>query len=435
MTPSRSFFRFVPVPCIIGDLLTSSQFQVTVNITAVVLTFVSAVASNTETSVLTAVQLLWVNLIMDTFAALALATDPPTPKILDRPPEPKSAPLITLTMWKMIIGQSIFQLFFTLLLFFGGVRILSYDSPREHLQLPTLIFNTFVWMQIFNQYNNRRLDNKMNILEGVQRNYFFIAIQVIIIAGQILIIYVGGQAFSIHRLNRAQWIYSIVLGFLSIPVGTFIRLIPDDSIRKCIPKWLKHKTTKPRLVVSDEERQTQYNPFEEIRQELTFMKKVRGGRLRGFTYKLQHPREALSRSRTGSRSQLNSMPHTPDGEHSGGGDFSHGLAPPTPDSRSSGSRRMARSRSNSAFGPAAAMAGIVAGSIGGWSPIAPRSDDGHSFRRSDVEDHDSLEIPPSPRAGSTSLRNRSGSNISSNKDLGITPVSRRSASLAPPEKR
>ena len=337
-------------------------------------------------------------------------------------------------MWKMIIGQSIFQLFFTFLLFFGGVRILSYDSPREQNQLQTLIFNTFVWMQIFNQYNNRRLDNKMNILEGVQRNYFFIGIQFIIVAGQILIVYIGGQAFSIHRLNRAQWIYSIVLGFLSIPVGTFIRLIPDDFIRRCIPKWLKRKTKKPQLVVSDEERQAQYNPFEEIRQELTFMKKVRGGRLKGFTYKLQHPREALSRSRSGSRSQLNSKPQTPVDDH-GGGD-SGGLAPPTPESRRSGSRRTGRSRSNSTFGPAAAMAGIVAGSIGGWSPIAPQSDDGHSgfsFRRSEAEDRGSLEITPSSRAGETSVRNRSGSNLSSNKDLEITPTSRGST-LAPPER-
>jgi P-type Ca2+ transporter type 2C len=117
-----------------------------------VLTFVSAVASVNESSVLTAVQLLWVNLIMDTFAALALATDPPSPRLLKRKPEPKSAPLITLTMWKMIIGQSIYQLVVTFILNFRGADILGYTSERELGQLPTLIFNTFVWMQIFNQY-------------------------------------------------------------------------------------------------------------------------------------------------------------------------------------------------------------------------------------------------------------------------------------------
>jgi Ca2+-transporting ATPase len=126
------------------------QFQITVNITAVVLTFVSAVSSPDQTSVLTAVQLLWVNLIMDTFAALALATDPPTRSLLDRKPDPKSAPLITLRMWKMIIGQAIYQLTVTFILYFGGKSILSYHSEREEEQLPALVFNTFVWMQIFN---------------------------------------------------------------------------------------------------------------------------------------------------------------------------------------------------------------------------------------------------------------------------------------------
>jgi Ca2+-transporting ATPase len=110
------------------------------------------VASGDEESVLTAVQLLWVNLIMDTFAALALATDPPTPHILDRRPEPRSAPLINLTMWKMIIGQSIFQLVVTLVLNFAGKSIFKLHSEDDMERLKTTVFNTFVWMQIFNQW-------------------------------------------------------------------------------------------------------------------------------------------------------------------------------------------------------------------------------------------------------------------------------------------
>lgn len=130
------------------------QFQVTVNITAVLLTFISAVASDSESSVLTAVQLLWVNLIMDTMAALALATDPPTPSILNRKPDPKSASLISVTMWKMIFGQAIYQLVVTLVLYFAGTSIMNYNVGRDDPTslLPTLVFNTFVWMQIFNAW-------------------------------------------------------------------------------------------------------------------------------------------------------------------------------------------------------------------------------------------------------------------------------------------
>jgi Ca2+-transporting ATPase len=115
------------------------------------ITFVSAIANPNEEPILTPVQLLWVNLIMDTFAALALATDPPTPSILKRKPEPKSARLITVDMWKMIIGQSIYQLIVILVLNFAGNEILGYHTASERDRLETVIFNIYVWMQIFNQ--------------------------------------------------------------------------------------------------------------------------------------------------------------------------------------------------------------------------------------------------------------------------------------------
>ena len=210
------------------------QFQITVNITAVLLTFVSAVSNPDMTSVLTAVQLLWVNLIMDTFAALALATDAPTPEILNRKPAPKKAPLITVNMWKMIIGQAIFQLTVTFILYFGGESILDYDTsnPQKKLELATMVFNTFVWMQIFNEFNNRRLDNKFNIFAGLQRNYFFIAINCIMVGAQVAIVFKGGKAFSITPINGVQWAICIVLAALSLPMAVLIRLFPDAWFEK-----------------------------------------------------------------------------------------------------------------------------------------------------------------------------------------------------------
>ncbi|KAK6363558.1 plasma membrane calcium [Orbilia blumenaviensis] len=215
------------------------QFQLTVNITAVLLAFVSAVSNDEMKPVLTAVQLLWVNLIMDTFAALALATDPPTPEILDRKPAGKKAPLITLRMWKMIIGQAIFQLVVTFTLYFAGARILGYTTKEQMNELNTIVFNTFVWMQIFNEFNNRRLDNKLNIFAGIHRNYFFIGINCIMIGGQVLIIYVGGAAFSITHINGTQWAICIVCAAVSLPWAVLIRLIPDEAVRAgwvfCLP--------------------------------------------------------------------------------------------------------------------------------------------------------------------------------------------------------
>ncbi|KAI1738593.1 calcium-translocating P-type ATPase [Xylaria scruposa] len=206
------------------------QFQVTVNITAVLVAFVSAVANPDMKSVLTAVQLLWVNLIMDTFAALALATDPPTDKILNRLPQPKSAPLITVNMWKMIIGQAIYQLVVTFVLYFAGNKILGYDptNATQQKELDTIVFNTFVWMQIFNELNNRRLDNKFNIFEGVHRNKFFIGITILMVGLQILIIFVGGAAFEIKPINGVQWAICVVSAFVCLPWAVLLRLFPDE---------------------------------------------------------------------------------------------------------------------------------------------------------------------------------------------------------------
>ncbi|KAF4855272.1 Calcium-transporting ATPase 2 [Colletotrichum siamense] len=207
------------------------QFQITVNITAVLLAFVTAVYDAEMKPVLTAVQLLWVNLIMDTFAALALATDPPTEKILDRSPQGKKKALITTNMWKMIIGQSIYQLIVTFVLYFGGGAILNYDlnDPDKKLELETIVFNTFVWMQIFNEFNNRRLDNKFNIFEGVHRNLFFIVINCIMVGLQLAIIFIGSRAFQISPggLDGTQWGISIVVSALCLPWAILVRLFPD----------------------------------------------------------------------------------------------------------------------------------------------------------------------------------------------------------------
>ncbi|KZN91814.1 Calcium-transporting ATPase [Penicillium chrysogenum] len=207
------------------------QFQITVNITAVILTFVSSVYSSDNTSVLTAVQLLWVNLIMDTFAALALATDAPTEKILDRKPVPKHVSLFTLTMWKMILGQAVYQLAVTFMLYFAGDKLLdahlSTEPEMREKQLSTVVFNTFVWMQIFNEFNNRRLDNKFNIFEGMFRNYWFLGINTVMVAGQVMIVYVGGQAFSVTRLSSTLWGVCIVCAIACLPWAIVLRLIPD----------------------------------------------------------------------------------------------------------------------------------------------------------------------------------------------------------------
>ncbi|KAL6857731.1 plasma membrane calcium [Amphichorda felina] len=373
------------------------QFQLTVNITAVVLTFITAVSSDSEESVLTAVQLLWVNLIMDTLAALALATDPPQHSILERKPEPRKNFIITPTMWKMIIGQAIYQLAITLALYYGGPHgILPLGRQPSKDEISTLVFNTFVWMQIFNQWNNRRLDNHFNIFEGLLQNPYFIGISALMSGGQVLIIFVGGAAFSIAKEKQSGglWAIALVLGVLSILVGALIRLIPDKWVVALVPEFLKRRASKlPGVKVSDEEMGLYPEPLAEVRDELRFLRRMKGGRLNNLKFAVQHPREAIiQRSRSPSRSRSDSL-QPPPSPAKGGTVVESG--PATPESRRRS--RSTRSRSNSALGAPTVMAGIVAAGVAaGWSPTARGTSEG-------AEDNGEAR----PRRGSADERNSS----------------------------
>uniref|UniRef100_UPI00398ED981 plasma membrane calcium-transporting ATPase 2 isoform X17 n=1 Tax=Pristiophorus japonicus TaxID=55135 RepID=UPI00398ED981 len=156
------------------------QFQLTVNIVAVIVAFTGACI--TQDSPLKAVQMLWVNLIMDTFASLALATEPPTESLLMRKPYGRNKPLISRTMMKNILGHGIYQLTVIFTLLFAGETIFNIDSgrnaplhapPSEHY---TIIFNTFVLMQLFNEINARKIHGEKNVFDGIFRNPIFCSI-------------------------------------------------------------------------------------------------------------------------------------------------------------------------------------------------------------------------------------------------------------------
>jgi len=295
---------------------------------------------------------------MDTFAALALATDPPTLELLNRKPEPKGSSIISFNMWKMIFGQAILQLVITFVLNFAGLKIFT-GWDADHMK--TVVFNTFVWLQIFNEINCRRLDDKLNVFSGMQRNPFFIAITLIMIGGQVLIVFVGGTAFSVTNINGEQWAASIILGLLSLPFGAVIRLIPNAFIKIFIPrKLLEHKR---KTTIIDEEKVTdEWNPaIDDVRDDLMFIKSLRSKRRLGT---IGNPRKAIRRLIPSSSTKDDTSSHRRRSSTPG---LSEG--PPSPSPSPSDSKR-SRSRSNSAFRPAAMVPALVATSML-WSPSSP----------------------------------------------------------------
>ncbi|PFH38470.1 calcium-translocating P-type ATPase, PMCA-type protein [Besnoitia besnoiti] len=257
------------------------QFQLTVNVVAVTTAFLTAMVI--RESPLTAVQMLWVNLIMDSFASLALATEPPTDELLNRKPHSRKEYLVSQVMFRNIVGQAIYQLTVLLLLIFGAERFIP-EEPWTYLshglrtrfpkfcefsdctQVPdalprgtfirsgrrylpfsnredyfnrwrvdlgasrhyTLVFNVFVFMQIFNMLNARKINDEWNVSSGVLRNKLWISIALFIGVVQVLVVEFGGIAVSCHfqGLTGAQWVISLAFGAGSVLVGFLLHLVP-----------------------------------------------------------------------------------------------------------------------------------------------------------------------------------------------------------------
>lgn len=203
------------------------QFQLTVNVVALVIAFVGAVTQ--RGTPLKAVQLLWVNLIMDTFAALALGTEKPTDILLHRRPYGRESPLLSPIMIRNIAGQAIYQIIVLFIILYAGASIFEVPDGKDLKSSVhyTMIFNVFVYMQIFNEINARSVshDNK-NVFKGLFTNWIFIGVIVGTFIVQFILVQFCGPFAATVRLSVAQWFLCIALGFGSLPVGFLLRLIP-----------------------------------------------------------------------------------------------------------------------------------------------------------------------------------------------------------------
>ncbi|CAD7952895.1 unnamed protein product [Amoebophrya sp. A25] len=269
------------------------QFQLTVNIVAVTLACLGAVT--TGGSPLSATQMLWVNLIMDSLGALALASEAPTEDLLERPPYGRNAGLFSPEMKFHMAGESAYQLAILIAMLYGagptgkgevcdmrapyeppmdctacggwldipsGIdRALKSDAPTQHY---TLIFNTFVMMQLFNWINCRKIYNEWNVFRGLERNPIFVSIWLVCFGTQVLIIEVAGigrtgNALLCESINRAfktvglrswQWALSLGLG-----AGSLVwRLVLLVLMKLFLPKSAAPQSgTRPDSLLSGDE--------------------------------------------------------------------------------------------------------------------------------------------------------------------------------------
>jgi len=129
-------------------------------------------------------------------------------------------------MWVSIIGHAIFQvtILFCILFDVGGLHEYLGVNPRTRL-LYTIIFNTFVYCQIVNEFNARRIYSELNIFSGIVSNWLFCIIIATTAVVQALIIEFGGSFTNTQHLNSSQWLFCISIALLEFPIGLGLRLL------------------------------------------------------------------------------------------------------------------------------------------------------------------------------------------------------------------
>jgi len=200
-------------------------FQLTINVTALGIAFIGPFIGIRLP--LTVIQMLWINLIMDTFAALALATEPPNRVVLDKPPRHPDDFIISPLMKRQIV--------LTGGLFFAGIvwylLQIQADGTVSGKEL-TYLFTVFVFLQFWNLFNAKCLGSNRSVFANLFENKSFLLIAVAIFIGQIVIVQFGRDVFRTVPLSLQEWSY-IVLGTSAVLwIGEIIRLAATVRNRK-----------------------------------------------------------------------------------------------------------------------------------------------------------------------------------------------------------
>ena len=202
-------------------------FQLVVNMTALLLVLGGSIIG-TELP-LTVTQILWVNLIMDTFAAMALASLPPSREVMNDKPRARDAFIITRSMWKGILGIGV--LFFAVL--FAMFYYYLHDDVEFGVQMRelTIFFTTFVMLQWWNLFNAKTLGASHSAFRRLYADRGMLLVLALILFGQWVIVSFGGKMFRTVPLSLVQWLTIIVGTSVVLWVGEIYRIIVRQRIR------------------------------------------------------------------------------------------------------------------------------------------------------------------------------------------------------------
>ena len=212
-------------------------FQLSINISAVLISFIMPLLDLSNP--LTITQILWVNLVMDTLAALALGGEPALKRYMKEQPKRRDESIVSKAMKSQLTVSTIWIF---LCSFFILVSQMWTSSPvwnfvrntqsekGEWLYLMTAYFAFFIFISVFNSLNVRT--EKLNVFEHITENQNYFRIMGLIVVIQVVMTYIGGEIFNCHGLNAMEWLLVIVLS---------VSIVPVDLIRKAITNAVKKK--------------------------------------------------------------------------------------------------------------------------------------------------------------------------------------------------
>ena len=195
-------------------------FQLTVNICAVSLSIIGPFIG-IETPV-TVIQMLWINMVMDTFAGLAFSFEPPLKEYMDEYPKDKNEPIINKYMWHEIIFTGAYSSLLCILFLKLPIISAIFRDGDNNKYLMSAFFGLFIFIGIFNCFNART--HRLNLFAHLYKNKPFIAIISFIVLVQIILIYYGGNLFRTVGLNFKEFQFMILLAFSVIPVDWFRKI-------------------------------------------------------------------------------------------------------------------------------------------------------------------------------------------------------------------
>jgi len=187
-------------------------FQLTINVSALMIAFLGPFLGVKPP--FTVLQLLWINVIMDTFAAIALCSEPPREGLMSARPKRRDESIVTTAMRGTILSTAIFYVVVMLALLMGmqhldwfkGEGETSKEFPQLSLRQVAIFFTVYVFFQVWNQINCRSLTPARSGLRGLLANPIFLAIASMTVVGQILIVTLGGSIFEVEPLDILDWL-------------------------------------------------------------------------------------------------------------------------------------------------------------------------------------------------------------------------------------